>query len=125
LLAEPSYRIVIALDPQGKMNVGEVDPLVAAKRCFRANQDMELRLSVANPVPDPRMAEAVRAVEFLHFQDVSVKLPRTFQVVNRNRKMMEAESVHGVCWAKVGKAMLIAKPSRATTERIFIVCSGC
>ena len=68
------------------MNIGKVDPLVAAKRCFRANQDVELRLSVANLVPDPRMAEAVSAVEFLHFQDVSVELPRTFQVVNRTLK---------------------------------------
>ena len=29
------------------------------------------------------------------------------------------------CWAKVGKAKLIANPTRATTERIFIVSSRC
>jgi hypothetical protein len=92
--AEPRYRIAIALYPQGKMNIGKINPLVAAKRRFRANQDVELRLSVAYLVPDPRMAEAVWAVEFLHFHYVSVELPRTFQVVNRNRKMMEAELVH-------------------------------
>jgi hypothetical protein len=92
---EPRYRIAIALYPQGKMNIGKVDPLVAAKRCLRANQDVELRLPVANLVPDPRMTEALWAVEFLHFQDVSVELPRTFEIVNRNRKMMKAELVHG------------------------------
>jgi len=92
---EPRYRIAIALYTQGKMNIGKVDPLVAAKRCLWANQDVELRLPVAYLVPNPRMTEALWAVEFLHFQDVSVELPRTFQVVNRNRKMMKAELVHG------------------------------
>ena len=77
------------------MNIGKINPLVAAKRRFRANQDVELRLSVAYLAPDPRMAEAVWAAEFLHFHYVSVELPRTFQVVNRNRKMMKAELVHG------------------------------
>jgi hypothetical protein len=80
---EPRYRIAIALYPQGKMNIGKVDPLVAAKRCFRANQDVKLRLPVANLVPNPRMTEALWAVEFLHFQDVSVELPCAFQVVNQ------------------------------------------
>jgi hypothetical protein len=27
------------------------------------------------------------------------------------------------CWAKVGKAKLIANPTRATTKRIFILSS--
>jgi hypothetical protein len=93
--AEPRHRIAIALYPQGKMDVGKVDPLVAANRCFRANQDVELRQSVANLIPDPWMAKTVWSVEFLHFHDVSVELPRTFQVVNGNRNMMKAESVHG------------------------------
>jgi hypothetical protein len=29
------------------------------------------------------------------------------------------------CWAKVGKAKLIANPARASTKRIFILCSQC
>ena len=77
------------------MNVGQVDPLVAAKGRFRANQDMDLRLSIANLVPDSLMTEVRGAVEFLQFQDISVKLACAFQVLNRNRKMMEAEFVHG------------------------------
>ena len=75
---EPRYRIAIALYTQGEMNVGEVDPLVAAKRCLRAYQDVELRLSIADLVPDSRMAEGIGPVEFLHFQDVSAKPSRTF-----------------------------------------------
>jgi hypothetical protein len=31
--------------------------------------------------------------------------------------------VGSFCWAKVGKAKLIANPARATTKRIFIVFS--
>jgi hypothetical protein len=54
-----------------------------------------LRLSIANLVPDSRMTEVRGAVEFLQFQDISVKLPCAFQVLNGNRKMMEAEFVHG------------------------------
>src|SRR6266481_4568785 len=77
------------------MNVGEVDPLVATEGRIRANQDMELRLSIANLVPDSRMTEVRGAVEFLQSQDISVKLPCAFQVLNGNRKMMEAEFVHG------------------------------
>ena len=39
------------------MNVGKVDPLVAAEGRARANQDVELRLSITNLVPDSRMVE--------------------------------------------------------------------
>ena len=65
--AEPRYRIAIALYAQGEMNVGKVDPLAAAERCFRANQDVELRQSITNLVPDSRMAKVRRSLEFLHF----------------------------------------------------------
>jgi hypothetical protein len=35
------------------------------------------------------------AVDFLHFQDVSVELSRTFQVVHGKENMMEVKFAHG------------------------------
>jgi len=92
--AEPRERIAIALHAQCEVNVVKVDPLVAASRRVRANQNVELLLSVANLVPDSRIVEG-GAVDFLHFQDVSVELSRTFQVVNGNENMMEVKFAHG------------------------------
>ena len=61
---------------------------------MRANQDVELLLSIANLVPDSRIIEG-RAVDFLHFQNVGVEPSRTFQVVNGDENMMEANFAHG------------------------------
>jgi hypothetical protein len=65
----------MALYPQGKMNIGEVDPLVAAKRCFRANPRCGVaaaRHQSGTRCPDGRSRLAVK---FLRFPDVSVELP--------------------------------------------------
>jgi hypothetical protein len=70
------------------MYVVSIDPLVATERRVRANYDVELLLPIANLVPDSRIGER-GAVDFLHFQDIGVKLSRAFQVVNSNEKMME------------------------------------
>ena len=69
---------------------------------------MKLLLSVANLVPDSRIVEG-RAVDFLHFQNVSVEMSCTFQVVNGNENVMEVESVHGRQWRR-------SNPSRCCTE---------
>jgi hypothetical protein len=92
--AEPDQRTAIALDAQGEMNVVKVDPFIAAEHRVRANQDVELLLSIANLVPDARIVE-VGAVDFLHFQDFRVELTRTLQVVDGNENMMEVKFAHG------------------------------
>lgn len=91
---EPRQRIAVALHAHCEVNVVKVDPLVAAERRIRANQDVELLLSVANLVPDSRIVEGW-AVDFLHFQDVSVEPSRAFQVVNGDENMMEVKIFHG------------------------------
>jgi hypothetical protein len=65
---EPRYRIAIALYAQGEMNVGKVDPLAAAERCFRANQDVELRQSInqsCTRFPDGQSSAVARVPAFL------------------------------------------------------------
>jgi hypothetical protein len=39
-------------------------------------------------------------------------------------KLLACGSAASFCWAKIGKAKLIANPTRATTKRISIVSSG-
>jgi hypothetical protein len=76
------------------VNVVTIDPLVAAERRVRADIDVELLLSIADLVPEPWILE-VGAVEFLQLQDMSVKLSRTFQIVNSDQNMMDVKCVHG------------------------------
>ena len=60
----------------------------------RPSYDVELLLPIANLVPDSRIGER-GAVDFLHFQDIGVKLSRAFQVLNSNEKMMQVGFAHG------------------------------
>jgi hypothetical protein len=56
---------------------------------------MKLLLPIADFVPYSPVREG-GALDFIHFQDISVKVSRAFHVTDGNENMMDERSAHGM-----------------------------